>query len=106
MNKNLSSWAGMVGPAFFVFIFTIEGWLRPSYNPFEMYVSELSLGPRGWVQMANFIVLGILLFMFSRGVAAEFPKGKASKAGPILLAIIAISFFLSGPLVTDPGTIF
>ena len=42
--------------------------------------------------------------MFTRGVALEFPYGPASKAGPSLLAIIAVSLLLSGPFVMDPAT--
>ena len=40
----------MIGPALFVSIFTIEGWLRPGYSACSMFVSELSLGPRGWAR--------------------------------------------------------
>lgn len=44
----------------------------------------------------------MLLLLFARGVRAEFPGGKASKAGPILLALVAIGLFFSGPFVMDP----
>jgi hypothetical protein len=101
-QRSLAAWAGMVGPALFVTVFSIEGWLRPGYDPLSTFVSALSLGPRGWIQMANFIVLGILLFLFTRGIAAEFQSGKASRGGLILLTIIAICYFLSGPFVMDP----
>lgn len=100
--RRIAAWAGVIGPALFVAIFTIEGWLRPGYQPLKMYVSELSLGPRGWIQIANFIVLGMLLLAFARGVAAEFRTGKASRGGPILLTIIAVLFLVSGPFLMDP----
>jgi hypothetical protein len=103
-RRQLAAWAGMIGSALFVAVFTIEGWLRPGYNPFSMFVSELSLGPRGWIQIANFVVIGVLFLVFARGVAAEFQEGKASRAGPILLMIIAISLLVSGPFVMDPAT--
>ena len=89
-----AAWAGMLAPILFVSGFTIAGWLRQGYNPLSTYVSELSLGPRGWIQIANFIILGLLMLVFSRGVAAEFQTGKASKSGPALLAIIAILFII------------
>jgi hypothetical protein len=41
-----------------VAVFTIEGWLRPGYDPLSTYVSALSLGLHGWIQIVNFIVLG------------------------------------------------
>ena len=102
MDKRvLAGWAGMIGSAFFVTVFTLEGWLRPGYNARSTFISELSIGPRGWIQILNFIILGLLFLVFTWGVAAEFQEGKASKAGPILLAIIGFSFLVSGPLVTD-----
>ena len=57
---NLSAWAGMLGPALFVAVFSIEGALRPGYNALSTYVSALSLGPRGWIQIANFYLFGLL----------------------------------------------
>jgi len=97
----LALMAGMIGVLLFVATFTLEGWLRPGYKPLAMYVSALSLGPRGWIQVANFIIFGVLLFVFTRGVAAEFPNGKVARSGLILLTIIALCYLLSGPFVMD-----
>ena len=105
-QRRFAAWAGMIAPMLFVVIFTIEGWLRPGYNPLAMYVSELSLGPYGWMQILNFIIFSILFLIFVRGIASEFKEGKASRFGPPLLTIIGLSFLVSGPFVTDPGTIF
>ena len=100
-RRVLAGWAGMMGSALFVTVFTLEGWLRPGYDPRSTFISELSIGPRGWVQILNFIILGTLFLVFTWGVVDEFREGKASKAGPILLAIIGFSFLVSGPFVTD-----
>jgi len=99
-----SFWAGIIGPTLFVAIFMLEGWLRPGYEPLKMYVSELSLGPRGWIQIVNFIVFGVLLLVFTRGVVAEFQSGKAARGGILLLRIIALCYLASGPFVTDPAS--
>ena len=57
MNQTkLAAWAGIIGPTLFLLVFTLEGWLRPGYQPQTMYVSDLSLGPRGTIQIINFIV--------------------------------------------------
>jgi cytochrome bd-type quinol oxidase subunit 2 len=96
--------AGMIGPALFVTVFTIEGWLRPGYDAWRMFISELSLGPRGFVQIANFVMLGVFFLGFARGVATEFREGRASKAGPLLLTFIGCSFLSSGPMVMDPAS--
>jgi hypothetical protein len=104
-SKNLlfSTWSGITGPALFVAGFLLEGWIRPGYNPSAEYVSALSLGERGWIQIVNFLIFGILLFVFSRAVAAEFTSGKASRWGIILLTIIAICYFFSGLFIMDPA---
>jgi hypothetical protein len=100
-RRTLAGWSGMAGSALFILVFTLEGMFRPGYNAFSTFISELSIGPRGWIQILNFIILGILFLVFTKGVATEFRDGKASKAGPILLAIIGFSFLISGPFVTD-----
>ena len=103
IKRQFAAWAGIVGTTLFVLTFTLEGWYRPGYKPLEMYVSALSLGSRGWIQILNFVVFGVLLLVFSRGIAAEFPTGKASRGGLIILTVIAIGYLLSGPFVTDPA---
>lgn len=102
-KRQLATWAGMFGPLLFVTTFLVEGWQRPGYQPLKMYVSELSLGERGWIQITNFIIFGVLFLLFTRAVTAEFPTGKASRVGPILLTITAICYLLSGPFVMDPA---
>jgi hypothetical membrane protein len=103
MNQKQFAWAGIIGPSLFVAVFTLEGWLHPGYDPIKMYISELSLGTRGWIQITNFVVFGLLLFMFTRKAASEFKSGKASRGGIILLTILSVSFLLSGPFVVDPA---
>lgn len=91
-----------LAPRFLVATFTIEGWLRPGYDAFGMFISALSLGPRGLVQIVNFLLLGALFLVFARGMAAELRADGASRVGPTLLTVIGIAFFASGPFVMDP----
>ncbi|GAC1549636.1 MAG: hypothetical protein NVS2B7_25670 [Herpetosiphon sp.] len=84
--------------------FTLAGLLRPASHPLRMFGSERSLGPRGWIQIVNFMLLDGLLLVVTRGVAAEFHVGKAARDGPILLTRIAVGLLVAGPLVTDPAT--
>lgn len=103
-KQQITAYAGMIGSALFIATFTIEGLLRPGYNPISMYISELSLGPRGWIQITNFITSGALLLVFTLGIHYEFREGKASKAGPALLAVLAACLMLSGPFVMDTAS--
>ena len=78
MLKKIASWAGMLGPTMFALSFTLNGCLRSDYNPAQRYVSELSIGPTGWIQIISFMILGICIVLFSLGVKASFSTGKAS----------------------------
>lgn len=103
---ELAAVAGMAGAVLFVSVFTVYGWLYPNYSWTRMFVSELSLGPYGWVQVLNFVLSGTLVLTFGRGLAAYFSGGAASKVGPVLVQGIGVSLIVSGPLVTDPSAMF
>ena len=106
MVRKTGAWAGMLGTALFTLSFTIQGFLRPDYHPAESYISELSIGPLGWIQMVSFMVLGISILFFSLGIKSSFPTGKASKSASMLFMTIGICYFLSGPFITDPKAMF
>lgn len=100
--RRIGAWAGITGPSMFVLVFLVEGRLRPGYDPITQYVSALSLGERGWVQITNFLFVGVCLLLFAAAVARAFPQGAASRAGPLLLGIVGAGYLLSGPFVMDP----
>ena len=97
---------GVLAPLLFVVTFTIDGLLRDNYSSMKNFISELSIGNGGWIQIANFMVLGFLFFIFSLDVFKKFRKRGLSLTGPKIFLIIAVAYFFSGPFVTDPGTIF
>jgi hypothetical membrane protein len=103
LTGRIGGWAGVIGPSLFVVVFLVEGWLRPGYDPAADYVSALSLGERGWLQLTSFVIVGVCLLLFTAAVAREFPHGAASRAGPILLGSIGAGLLLSGPFVMDPA---
>lgn len=104
-RRSLAS-AGVIAPILFVAVFTAEGLLRGDYSAMKNFISELSMGDRGWVQVVNFMVFGFLLSLFSLETLREFRRRKLSLTGPVLLFVISVSYFFSGPFVTDPDTIF
>ena len=100
--RRLGALAGIVGPVLFATVAVVEGWLRPGYDSFRMYLSELALGPRGVVQIANLIAFGTSLLLFAGGLAAEFPDGPASRWGPRLIGISGAALIGAGLGVMDP----
>lgn len=51
-------WVGALGAMLFLVVFSLDGATRPGYSPTRHTVSALALGPRGWLQRANFVVCG------------------------------------------------
>src|SRR5579864_7347509 len=96
-------WCGVVAPLMFVTVFMIESATRPDYNPLRSMVSELSLSEYGWQQIANFLVSGILVLAFARGLRRVFPSGPASTWGPRLLTMTGLGLLVAGVFVCDPG---
>ena len=88
--RTLAAIAGTVGPALFFLVLLVEGAVRPGYRPLRDTISELSLGPRGWIQTANFLVFGLLFIVFARGVRASVTDSRATRLGARLLLVIGV----------------
>jgi len=56
---------GVAAAVVFVAVLLVEGALRSGYDPAYHSGSELSLGDRGWIQMANFLQMGVGMFAFA-----------------------------------------
>lgn len=92
-------WCGVVGPILFILVFLVEGALRPGYRPRRHFVSLLARGERGWVQVANFIVCGVLGLGFVIGLA----NTADGTALPVLFTIFSIGLIASGIFPCDEG---
>jgi hypothetical membrane protein len=101
-TSHVGAWSGLFGSAVYLCVFTIEGWLRPDYDAASMFISELSLGPWGWVQIVNFMIFGLALLVFAMSVALEFGDTRSARIGVTLLVIMGISTLASGPFIIDP----
>jgi hypothetical protein len=93
---------GLIVSVLFVGVILIEGAIRPGYEPLHRFGSELSLGERGWVQIANFIVSGLLVLGFAVGLRRVLRDGRGSAAAPVLSAVFGMCLIVGGVFVTDP----
>jgi len=94
---------GAIGPLLFIIVLLIEGATRPGYSAWHNYGSSLSLGPGGWMQIANFLVCGLLMLCFAIGLRQVFRTGRGSVWGPILLGVFGVGLMVAGVFVTDPS---
>jgi hypothetical protein len=103
LREALHAIAG-VGPLFFFAVASVEGSLRPGYDPIAEPISALALGPHGWVQELNFAVLAVSFLSFAVVLRFEFRPGVSSLAGPGVIAIMTFGVTLAGLFAMDaPG---
>nr|HET6903498.1 DUF998 domain-containing protein [Ktedonobacteraceae bacterium] len=94
---------GAIGSLLFIIVFLIEGATRPGYSAWHNYVSSLSLNDQGWMQIANFLMCGLLTLGFAIGLRQVFRTGRSSVWGPILLGVFSLALIVAGLFATDPS---
>jgi hypothetical membrane protein len=94
---------GIAGPLLFILVILIEGAARPGYDAWTQAASVLSLSNQGWMQIANFIVCGLLILGCAVEVRQILRDGPGRTWGPILLAVVGAGLIIAGIFVTDPA---
>jgi hypothetical membrane protein len=94
---------GVVAGPLFVTTALAQVLTREGYDLTRHPISLLSLGDLGWVQIANFVVTGVLVLAFAVGARRVLQPGAASRWGPILLGALGLGLVLGGVFVTDPA---
>ncbi len=99
--RGLLRCGAAAGPLF-VSVFPIEGARRPDYKPLRHPVSSLALGPRGWVQAANFAATGMLYLASAAGLACSPDPAARSRIAAAALGATGIGLLGSAAFRTDP----
>ena len=85
----------------FVAVFLLEGAVREGYRPLRHPVSSLALGPRGWIQAANFTVAGTLFLAGAAGLAGAGDAAGGQPA-PALIGAAGAGLIAAAVFTTDP----
>jgi hypothetical protein len=102
VRQGLLLRCGLAAGPLFVTVFLAEGARRPDYRTLRHPVSSLSLGPWGWVQVANFAVTGMLYLAGAAGLSrASDPLG-GGRLGPALFGATGLGLLGSALFSTDP----
>jgi len=93
---------GAVACPLFITTVLIEGATRGGYSALRFPLSSLSIGNLGWIQVANFVITGILLFAFSIGLRRVYNPSAEKFRGPLLIGLVGIGLIGAGIFSTDP----
>src|SRR5579864_1369746 len=97
VTRSLLGYGVLAGPLY-VAVAIGQSLTRPGFDITRDDTSLLSNGSLGWIQIANFIVTGLMVVAFAVGVSRAMHGGWA----PRLLAVYGIGMIGAGIFVADP----
>jgi hypothetical protein len=105
LTRILLLCGAIAGPLFIVVVL-VQDYTRPGFDPRLMQLSLLSLGPWGWVQIANFALAGVLDLLYAVGLWRRLHPGRAGTWGPLLIGAYGLGLMVVSVFTTDPANGF
>ncbi|ACZ85605.1 DUF998 domain-containing protein [Streptosporangium roseum] len=102
LTRSLLACGAVAGPLFIVLVL-IQDYTRPGFDPRRQPLSLLSLGDLGWIQIANFVVTGLLYVAFAVGMRRVLHPGRGGTWGPLLMGAFGTGLVIAGLFRTAPG---
>ncbi|WP_328523070.1 DUF998 domain-containing protein [Kribbella sp. NBC_00359] len=84
----------------FVVVVAVEDAVRTDFSPLDHWVSHLSIGPWGWIQILNFLVAGSALVAF--GLFLHRRVADVGAWPGRMVTAVGIAFGAAGLFVSDP----
>ncbi len=100
LTRSLLGWGLVAGP-FYVAVSVILGLTRDGFDFTRHYWSLLANGDLGWVQMANYVLTGLMLVAFAVGLRRALRPGLADRWAPALVGVFGAALVVAGIFTTD-----
>jgi hypothetical protein len=95
--------AGYIAGPFFIALSLLQAFTREGFDWIRHPASLLSLGDLGFIQIANFVITGLLFIACAVGLKRVVTAGVGRKWLSPLFAVVGIAFILGGVFVADPA---
>jgi Protein of unknown function (DUF998) len=105
MKRMLLGCCVIAGP-WFVTASLAQAFTRTGFDLGRHPISLLSLGSLGWIQVANFIVSGVLYVVGAVGLRDALRPGRGGTWAPRLVAITGVGLIIAGVFTADAGAGF
>ena len=102
LTKALLLCGVLAGPLYIV-VGLAQMLTREGFDARRHALSLLSNGDLGWIQISNFLLVGVLTIAGAVGVRRALHPGRAGTWGPILLALYGIGLIGAGIFRADPA---
>jgi Protein of unknown function (DUF998) len=97
---------GVVAGPLFLAVALAQALTRDGFDLRHHPISLLSLGELGWIQIANFVLAGVLYLACAVGMRRVLGGGPGGTWGPLLVGALGVGLLLGGVFVTDAGAGF
>lgn len=101
-SRSLLACGAVAGPLFSAVV-VLQMVTRDGVDPSRHPISLLSLGELGWIQIANFVVAGLLFAAAAVGMRRVLHPGRGGTWGPLLIGVLGIALVWGGVFVADPA---
>lgn len=101
-TRTLLTCGALAGPLFLLLVL-VQDYTRPGFDPRRLPLSMLSLGEGGWVQIANFVVTGLLDIAFAVGLRRAWRGGPGGTWAPPLIGGFGFGLVGAGVFVSEPA---
>ncbi len=97
---------GVISGPLFIVAILFQAVINPGFDLRSDLISLLSIGPYGYLQIANFALCGVLNILFALGVWRLLHGGPAGTFAPIFIGLHGILLIVVAAFVTDPSSGF
>ena len=94
--------AGIAGPLVLIALDLAAAIAQPGYNLVRDSISSLALTSMGWIQTIGFLLIGLLIEIFTAGLFLNVRRRRGFGAGIFLLACFGFGLLMIGAFHTDP----
>ncbi len=94
--------AGVVAGPLYVLLGLFQALIRPGFDWTRHDLSLLSNGPMGWIQVANFVVTGLLVIAGAVGMRRAMRGSRGGTWAPLLIGLYGLGLIAAGAFVADP----
>ena len=102
VTRSLLGYGVLAGPFYVAVALAQALFIRRGFDLAHDDVSLLSNGSLGWLQIANFVLTGLMVVACAIGMKRALAGGRGATWAPILLGVYGLGLILAGIFVADP----
>lgn len=98
--------SGVIAGPIYIIIGAIQILIRPGFDMRVNALSQMTLGDLGWIQVANFIIAGVLVLLAAYGIRRALSADRFGKWISILIGLYGLGMLGASQFQADPGNGF